>query len=57
VDELTGLCVEHGMDTFLFGPAQDPVRQLERFAADVAPAVREQVARHRGGPAVATEPG
>jgi hypothetical protein len=53
VDELTGLCVEHGMDTFVFGPAQDPVPQLERFAADVVPAVREQVARHRGGSSVA----
>jgi alkanesulfonate monooxygenase SsuD/methylene tetrahydromethanopterin reductase-like flavin-dependent oxidoreductase (luciferase family) len=49
VDELTELCVEHGIDTFLFGPAQDAVPQLQRFAAEVAPAVREQVARHRGG--------
>jgi len=48
VDELTELSVEHGMDTFVFGPADDAVAQLERFAAEVAPAVREQVARHRG---------
>lgn len=49
VDELTDLVVEHGMDTFIFGPSEDPVPQLERFAAEVAPAVREQVARHRAG--------
>jgi alkanesulfonate monooxygenase SsuD/methylene tetrahydromethanopterin reductase-like flavin-dependent oxidoreductase (luciferase family) len=48
VDELTELSVEHGMDTFMFGPSEDPVPQLQRFAAEVAPAVREQVARHRG---------
>ena len=48
VDELTELAVEHGMDTFVFGPSEDPVPQLQRFAAEVVPAVREQVARHRG---------
>ena len=36
------------MDTFVFGPSEEPVAQLARFAAEVAPAVREQVARHRG---------
>src|SRR6202040_2415663 len=49
VDELTELAVERGMDTFIFGPAADPVNQLQRFAAEVAPAVRERVAQHRGG--------
>lgn len=48
VDELTELSVVHGMDTFIFGPSADPVPQLQRFAEEVAPAVREQVARHRG---------
>lgn len=48
VDELTELSLEHGMDTFVFGPSEDPVPQLERFVADVVPAVREQVAQHRG---------
>jgi alkanesulfonate monooxygenase SsuD/methylene tetrahydromethanopterin reductase-like flavin-dependent oxidoreductase (luciferase family) len=48
VDELTELTVEHGMDTFMFGPSADPVPQLRRFAEEVVPAVREQVARHRG---------
>jgi alkanesulfonate monooxygenase SsuD/methylene tetrahydromethanopterin reductase-like flavin-dependent oxidoreductase (luciferase family) len=48
VDELTELVVEHGMDTFVFGPSEDPVTQLRRFSADVAPAVRERVTQHRG---------
>ncbi len=48
VDELTQLAVEHGMDTFMFGPTEDPIPQLQRFAAEVAPAVRENVAQHRG---------
>lgn len=48
IDELTSLAVEQGMDTFVFGPSEEPVAQLARFAAEVAPAVREQVARHRG---------
>jgi hypothetical protein len=48
VDELTELSVEHGMDTFMFGPCKDPVPQVQRFAAEVVPAVREQIARHRG---------
>lgn len=49
VDELTGLAVDHGMDTFVLGPSEDPVPQLQRFAAEVVPAVREQVTRHRDG--------
>lgn len=48
VDQLTELAVKHGMDTFVFGPSEDPVPQLQRFAAEVVPAVRNQVARHRG---------
>lgn len=48
VDELTALAVEYGMDTFVFGPASPDVRQVQRFAGEVAPAVREAVARHRG---------
>jgi hypothetical protein len=49
-DELTELVVEHGIDSFVFGPAEDPVRQVQVFAAEVAPAVREAVARHRHTP-------
>jgi alkanesulfonate monooxygenase SsuD/methylene tetrahydromethanopterin reductase-like flavin-dependent oxidoreductase (luciferase family) len=47
VDELSSLALEHGMDSFVFGPAEDPVNQLKRFAAEIAPAVREQVLLHR----------
>jgi alkanesulfonate monooxygenase SsuD/methylene tetrahydromethanopterin reductase-like flavin-dependent oxidoreductase (luciferase family) len=43
VAELTPLVVEHGMDTFIFGPVEDPVRQVRRFAEEVVPAVRELV--------------
>lgn len=49
VEQLTGLVLETGMDSFVFGPSQDPVRQVQRFAAEVAPAVREEVARGRDG--------
>jgi alkanesulfonate monooxygenase SsuD/methylene tetrahydromethanopterin reductase-like flavin-dependent oxidoreductase (luciferase family) len=49
VAELTPLVVEHGMDTFIFGPAEDPVRQVQRFAEEVVPAVREAVQPHRSG--------
>lgn len=48
VEELTRLVVEVGMDTFIYWPADDRLQQLEQFAAEVAPAVREQVARARG---------
>lgn len=47
VDELTRLVIEGGMDTFVFGPGADVVHQVERFAAEVAPAVKEAVARER----------
>jgi alkanesulfonate monooxygenase SsuD/methylene tetrahydromethanopterin reductase-like flavin-dependent oxidoreductase (luciferase family) len=48
VDELTGLAVEDGFDTFILwteGPAQ-----LGRFAEEIIPGVRDQVARERGRP-------
>lgn len=44
VEELTRFAAELGFDTFVFWPAEDPVRQLERFAAEVVPGVREAVA-------------
>jgi hypothetical protein len=47
VDELSELSLQHGMDTFVFGPSDDPVPQLQRFVAEVVPAVREQVAASR----------
>lgn len=48
IEELTRLVVEVGMDTFIYWPADDRMHQLERFAAEIVPAVREQVARARG---------
>lgn len=48
VEQLTELVLGTGMDSFVFGPAEDPVRQVQRFAAEVAPAVRARVAQHRG---------
>lgn len=48
VEELTGYVRELGFDTFVFWPTgEDPLPQLERFAADVAPGVRDAVARER----------
>lgn len=48
VDELTRLAVEVGMDTFIYWPSAGRLNQLQKFAAEVAPAVREQVAKARG---------
>jgi alkanesulfonate monooxygenase SsuD/methylene tetrahydromethanopterin reductase-like flavin-dependent oxidoreductase (luciferase family) len=45
VEELTALVVRHGFDTFVLW-AESP-RQLARFAHEVAPAVRTQVAKER----------
>ena len=47
VDELARLVLELGFDTFVFWPADDHVRQVELFAGEVAPAVREAVAAER----------
>ncbi|HEX5907710.1 MAG TPA: LLM class flavin-dependent oxidoreductase [Propionibacteriaceae bacterium] len=48
VDELTDLAVGYGFDTFIFwGEGED---QLPRFAEEVAPAVRAQVAAERATP-------
>ena len=46
VDDLTGLVLEHGMSTFLVA-GDDPV-VAQRLGAEIAPAVRELVARERG---------
>ena len=48
VDDLTDLAVGHGFDTFMFW-AERP-GQLARFAEEVVPAVRSQVATERGRP-------
>ncbi|MFJ9368625.1 LLM class flavin-dependent oxidoreductase [Nocardia sp. NPDC101769] len=49
VEELTVLALEYGMDTFVFGAEADDPVQHQRWAAEVVPAVREEVSRHRGG--------
>lgn len=48
VDELVVLATEYGMDSFVFGAAETTVEQIERFAHEVVPQVRERVARLRG---------
>ena len=48
VEQLLPLVTEIGMDTFVLWPTEDPARQVELFAAEVAPALREAVAAHRG---------
>jgi hypothetical protein len=35
------------MDTFIYWPSEDRERQVELFASEVAPAVREVVATER----------
>ena len=48
VEQLSRFALELGMDTFIYWPAEDHVRQIERFADEVVPAVREAVAAERG---------
>jgi alkanesulfonate monooxygenase SsuD/methylene tetrahydromethanopterin reductase-like flavin-dependent oxidoreductase (luciferase family) len=43
VETLTGFALEHGMDTFIFWPSGDHERQVEVFAGEVIPTVREAV--------------
>ena len=43
VATLSGFALEHGMDTFIFWPSEDPERQVELFANEVVPGVREVV--------------
>jgi alkanesulfonate monooxygenase SsuD/methylene tetrahydromethanopterin reductase-like flavin-dependent oxidoreductase (luciferase family) len=48
IEELSRFALELGMDTFIYWPAEDHVRQIELFASEVVPAVRETVAAERG---------
>lgn len=48
VEELADLVLTEGMDTFVLWPHGDVDDQLHRFAEEVVPAVREEVARARG---------
>jgi alkanesulfonate monooxygenase SsuD/methylene tetrahydromethanopterin reductase-like flavin-dependent oxidoreductase (luciferase family) len=43
IETLTGFALELGFDSFLFWPADDVLGQIERFAQEVAPGVREAV--------------
>jgi len=43
VETLTGFALEHGMDTFIYWPSGDHERQVEVFAGEVVPAIREAV--------------
>ena len=47
VEELTRFVTELGMDTFIYWPTEDHVRQVELFTKEVVPAVREAVAAER----------
>ena len=46
-DTLTDWSVDLGFDTFIFWPTTSPRAQLERFAREVVPAVRDRVAERR----------
>ncbi|MFI7698710.1 LLM class flavin-dependent oxidoreductase [Nonomuraea sp. NPDC049480] len=50
-EQLTELALEVGMTGFVLAPGPEAERDLRTFAAEVAPAVREAVARERGRPA------
>ncbi|HEX9234926.1 MAG TPA: LLM class flavin-dependent oxidoreductase, partial [Actinomycetota bacterium] len=45
IERFTELAIDYGVDAFIFWPGQDSERQIDRFAAEVIPAVREAVAR------------
>jgi len=52
VEQLSRLVLDLGMDTFVFWPPGGPeeqTRQVESFAGEVVPAVREAVAKERKG--------
>ncbi len=57
VDTLTEFAVDLGFSAFVLWPEGDPVRQIERFAEEVVPGVREavagEVARRSAGPLLA----
>ena len=44
IDALSRFALEFGMDTFIYWPSEDHERQVELFANEVVPAVREAVA-------------
>jgi alkanesulfonate monooxygenase SsuD/methylene tetrahydromethanopterin reductase-like flavin-dependent oxidoreductase (luciferase family) len=48
VATLTDWSVDLGFDTFIFWPMAEPLAQLDIFAREVVPAVRDRVAERRG---------
>jgi alkanesulfonate monooxygenase SsuD/methylene tetrahydromethanopterin reductase-like flavin-dependent oxidoreductase (luciferase family) len=48
IDAMTEWSVELGLDTFIFWPRTAPLAQLEIFANEVVPGVRQRVAERRG---------
>jgi alkanesulfonate monooxygenase SsuD/methylene tetrahydromethanopterin reductase-like flavin-dependent oxidoreductase (luciferase family) len=48
VDALTDWSVDLGFDTFVFWPTTAPLAQLEVFATEVVPGVRQRVSERRG---------
>lgn len=49
VEQLSELALEQGMSVFVLAPGQDVQGDLQRFADEVAPALREVVAQARAG--------
>jgi alkanesulfonate monooxygenase SsuD/methylene tetrahydromethanopterin reductase-like flavin-dependent oxidoreductase (luciferase family) len=47
VEEISRFALESGMDTFIYWPSEDRERQVELFASEVVPVVREAVAAER----------
>jgi alkanesulfonate monooxygenase SsuD/methylene tetrahydromethanopterin reductase-like flavin-dependent oxidoreductase (luciferase family) len=47
VEQLTSFALEYGMDTFIYWPSEERERQVELFAGEVVPAVREAVGAER----------
>jgi alkanesulfonate monooxygenase SsuD/methylene tetrahydromethanopterin reductase-like flavin-dependent oxidoreductase (luciferase family) len=47
IETLTGFSLHLGFDSFIFWPEDDTLAQIERFAQEVAPGVREAVAAAR----------
>jgi hypothetical protein len=45
IETLTGFVLELGFDTLILWPEGEVLPQIERFAADVAPAVRANLKR------------
>jgi alkanesulfonate monooxygenase SsuD/methylene tetrahydromethanopterin reductase-like flavin-dependent oxidoreductase (luciferase family) len=43
VETLVGLVRDHGFDGFVLWPKEDPLAQIERFGAEVVPAIRTEL--------------